>query len=214
MKEELLQYGIRREQISVAAIPVREHFISEEKESVARQRLHIESENRHLLVMCGSMGCGPIPSIMNRITHILPEDAEVSVLCGTNRHLYRKLGYKYRKNSRIHIVGFTKDVPLYMDAADLYLTKPGGISISEAAEKELPMVFVNAVAGCERYNMEFFTQIGAAVTADSPKQLAEKTISVLCSADEKNNMKQAFQKYIKEDGAKIIYEKMSEGLAA
>lgn len=212
MKKELQEYGISEEQIALAAIPVREKFGQEEDD--AKQKLHIESESRHLLVMCGSMGCGPIPEIMNQIARILPEDAEVSVLCGTNRQLYRRLHHKYRKNPKIHVVGFTDDVPLYMDAADLYLTKPGGISVSEAAEKELPMVLVNAVAGCERYNMDFFTKIGAAVTADSPRKLAETAISVLCSADEKQNMKQAFRKYGKEEGVKVIYEKMNEGLAA
>ena len=38
---------------------------------------------------------------------------------------------------------------LLMDSADLYLTKPGGISVTEAASMRLPMVFIDAVAGCE-----------------------------------------------------------------
>lgn len=57
---------------------------------------------------------------------------------------------------------------LLMDSADLYLTKPGGLSISEASAKKLPMVFLNAVAGCESYNLHFFLERGVAQTADSP----------------------------------------------
>lgn len=212
IKKKLMDYGISEEQIALAAIPVRKYFISGEKD--AKQKLHIETENKHLLVMCGSMGCGPIPSIMNQLAQKLPENVEVSVLCGTNQRLYRKLKNRYKRDSRIHVVSFTDEVPLYMDAADLYLTKPGGISVSEAAEKRLPMVLVDAVAGCERCNLEFFTQLGAAVTADSPEALAEKAISVLCSEKNINQMKQSFQNYIIEDGAKVIYEKMSERLAA
>ena len=42
-----------------------------------------------------------------------------------------------------------------MDSADLFLTKPGGISTTEAMVKGLPMVLVNVVGGCETPNLEF-----------------------------------------------------------
>ena len=86
-----------------------------------------------------------------------------------NKRLYKALNYRYRKSSRIHIVGYTDKVSLYMDSADLYLTKPGGISVTEAAIKQCPMLFINAVAGCqgtERTNMDFFLCIHSAVTEE------------------------------------------------
>ncbi|MFR7461994.1 MAG: hypothetical protein ACLUW8_14630 [Subdoligranulum sp.] len=44
-----------------------------------------------------------------------------------------------------------------MQASDLFLTKPGGLSTSEAMAAELPMVLIDAVAGCETHNLNFFS---------------------------------------------------------
>lgn len=65
----------------------------------------------------------------------------------------KRLEQDHTDQPRIHMYGFRKDISMMMDSADLYLAKPGGIGTSEAARKKFPMVFVNAVAGCETYNL-------------------------------------------------------------
>ena len=159
--------------------------------------------------MCGSMGCGPIAKLVKHIAKGLAEDMEVSVICGTNRRLREKLEQKYKRNEKIHIIGYTNQMPLYMDSADLLLTKPGGISITEAAVKKLPMVFVNAVAGCEQYNMDFFVKMGAAVTAGSVKELAEQSIQILLCDTQRQGMEDALQNYQYPGGAETIFNSIS-----
>ena len=66
-----------------------------------------------------------------------------------------------------------------MQASDLFLTKPGGLSTSEAMAAELPMVLIDAVAGCETHNLNFFLRNGMAVTANTPKAIADTTIKTL-----------------------------------
>lgn len=95
-----------------------------------------------------------------------------------------------------------------MDSADLYLTKPGGISITEAAVKCLPMAFVNAVAGCEQYNMDFFLNMGAAITADTPKKLAVKSMKLLRSPTERHDMEKCLQEHKPPNGAECIYKEL------
>ena len=68
---------------------------------------------------------------------------------------------------------------LLMDSADLYLTKPGGISVTEAASMRLPMVFIDAVSGCEEYNKDFFLRTGGAVTGQTPREIARTSLSLL-----------------------------------
>lgn len=212
MKEVLQQYGIPKEQIVLSSIPVRKQFSIRREH--AKQVLNIDPAYRHLLVMCGSMGCGPMPAILKEIARRLPEKAVVTVLCGTNRWLYKRLKYRYRKYENIFIQGYRKDVSLYMEGADLYLTKPGGLSISEAAIKKLPMVLVNAVSGCEQYNMEYFTKMGVAVTAGTPKKLAGTAISILMSPNKTKKMRESFQKFVGGDGAETIYKTLNEGMTA
>ena len=105
---------------------------------------------------------------------------------------------------------------LYMDSADLCLTKPGGISITEAVVKKLPMVFVNAVAGCEQYNMDFFVKMGAAVTSASTKELAKESIRILESEARRQKMADALNSYRYPGGAEKIFHSLedSSGVAA
>lgn len=202
--------GISRERIKASGIPVQQKFRRQTEKEEAKQKAGIGRKNKHLLMMCGSMGCGPIAKMLKHIVNRLPVDVEVSVICGTNKRLYRRLSARYKDYPRIHVIGYTEDVPLYMDSADLYLTKPGGISVTEAAVKNVPMAFINAVAGCEQYNMDFFIEMGAAFTADSAAELAVKSIITLKKDRKRKQMEAALRDYRQTDGAECIFYEMNE----
>ncbi len=197
------------ERVTATGIPVREEFWTCRDKAEAKRALGIGENNRHLLMMCGSMGCGPIVRLLGVIAGELPENMEVTVICGTNERLRKKLSRKYKNNDRIHAVGYTEEVSTYMDSADLYLTKPGGISVTEAAAKNLPMVFIDAVSGCEKYNMEFFTDMGAAVTDTSIPDLAQKCIRLLTTGDRLERMRRALREYNQPNGAERIFSELS-----
>lgn len=77
--------------------------------------------------------------------------------------------------------------------------------------KNIPMAFINAVAGCEQYNMDFFVGMGAAFTAESPVALAKKCMIVLKDAQRRKEMEAALQEYRQADGAECIFYEMKEG---
>lgn len=208
LTEEFVEGGIPREKIVAAGIPVCKSFYKNVEKADAKRLLDIRTEHKHLLVMCGSMGCGPMEKMVRRLCQNLSEDMEVSVICGTNQKLQKKLERKYADTTNIHIAGYTKQMSLYMDSADLCLMKPGGLSITEAAVKKLPMAYINAVAGCEQYNIEYFVKKGGAVFTDSPEELADQCIRILQSEHKQKEMVKALQEYRKEDGAKKILESM------
>lgn len=212
LSENFKLCGIPKNRMYATGIPVCRSFLSKTDKTKAKKLLKINTENKHLLIMCGSMGCGPITEILKQIAAILPKNIEVSVICGTNKRLYSRLKNIYKNCRRIHIIGYTNKVSLYMDSADFYLTKPGGISITEAAAKKLPMAFVNAVAGCEQYNMDFFVNMGAAITAVSYKELAKQSISILCSDKKRLHMVQILQEYNQKDGAKNVFQEINKGI--
>jgi len=57
---------------------------------------------------------------------------------------------------RVKILGFTDRIPEYMDACDVLLTKPGGITSTEALVKNIPLVHTEPIRGLEDYNARFF----------------------------------------------------------
>ena len=88
------------------------------------------------------------------------EKRYLAVLCGTNERL--KADIEAAGLANVRPVGYTKRVSLWMDAADLIISKPGGLTSSEAMAKRLPMIIVDAVPGCETKNLEYLTARGCA----------------------------------------------------
>lgn len=203
--------GVPRKRIAVTGIPVQKSFQKTVEKEDAKRLLNLRPDHKHLLVSCGSMGCGPIRRVMKHLAKNLPENVEVTVVCGTNKHLARCLKRTYRKLPAIHILDYTNQMPLYMDASDLYLTKPGGITVTEATVKHLPMVLINAVSGCEEYNLRFFTTRKAAVTARTPAELAQTCLDLLKNDEALRKMRIVMRDQIKVGGAERIWNELGGG---
>lgn len=197
--------GLPAEKIIPTGIPVRHVFYHHVERQEACKELGFPSKNRMVLMMCGSMGCGPLRELAFELSQNLPEDSELAVICGSNEKLYEKFR-KAQAFSNLHVVGFTKKISLYMDAASLILTKPGGLSSTEAATKGLPMIFIDAVPGCESKNMDFFVQNGFASTADTIEGLVSLVRTYLDSGDKTQSMMQALRQNFSEYAAQKIGE--------
>lgn len=82
----------------------------------------------------------------------------IVIICGNNEDLQEKLAKKFKKCPNVIIKGYEKNIPQYMDACDVLLTKPGGLTSTEAAVKNVPLIHVDAIPGCETKNADFFQE--------------------------------------------------------
>ena len=210
LKDEFTEQGVPPEKIILSGIPVRKEFYEKRDKAEAKQILGIDPEHMHLLMMCGSMGCGPLRKLTELLNAGMDETMELSIICGSNEKLYKELSAEYGDRPYIHIHGFQKNISLFMDSADLYLTKPGGLSTTEAAVKNLPMVFIDAVAGCEEYNLNYFVFLGGAATADSTEDLARLCLDLLKDKAGLSQMEQALQKLPHANAAQRICRTMQD----
>lgn len=161
--------------------------------------------------MCGSMGCGPLKKMAKLLCEGMDETTELSIVCGTNKKLQQKLTKSFGCVTNIHIHGFVQDMSLVMDSADLYLTKPGGLSTTEAAAKKLPMVFIDIVSGCEAYNRNYFVDLGGAVTANTPEDAAHLCLELMNKKERLAQMKNALEVLPYQNAANYICEIMGSG---
>ena len=110
----------------------------------------------------------------------------------------------------VRILGFTKEMDVYMDAADLILTKAGGLATTESLMKRLPIVYVDAVPGCETRNLEFMVRNGYALTADTPKDLAILICTLLQDPDRLDAWRRTLAAAFPARAVELMYQHMQK----
>ena len=176
------QRGIHKESILPIGIPVHEKFRDIPDKQACRQALNL-TDKPTLLIMSGSMGFG---SLLDHVDELdtLPLDFQMTVICGNNLALKGALEEKinagaYRKY--IRPLGFIDNVQLYMGAADLICTKPGGLSVSETFCVGRPMVLLDPIPGLEELNAAFLVNNGLAVQTSKNYSLNEAVYNLFAN---------------------------------
>lgn len=156
--------GIPKERILPFGIPIHPKFNREITREDACAQLGISPDRSTILVMSGSMGYGNSTKIVRKITE-LGMDFQILAVCGNNKRTYHRLcsfQAEYQGTCSVHVMGFVDNVEVLMSAADCIITKPGGLTVSEAIAKGLPMILINPIPGQEERNVEFLMNNGIA----------------------------------------------------
>lgn len=142
--------------IKYYGIPISEKFSIEQDKEEVRNQYGINNANFLYLVMGGGYGIGDIKKDAGIL---LEKDnkSEVFVVCGNNKELYGDM-QKLKETEygdRLHFCAFTEDMNKLMNMADVIITKPGGVTITEAMSAQLPIVIREYLPGQEEKNTEF-----------------------------------------------------------
>lgn len=172
LKEEIVRGGIPAGRTFCTGIPVSPRFNQEMTRQEARNYLVIDRDKTVILVMTGGVGCGHVSELCGKLLQKADARTCIYVLCGRNSDMKEQIDREYGGDDRVQTVTFTKKVNLYMKAADVLITKPGGISSSEAAAVGIPLVLAMGIPGCETKNAAFFAEHGMAVNAASLAEAA------------------------------------------
>lgn len=207
LRDEFTARGVKDEALVSGGIPIRSMF--NEYIDGNGDDAH-ENNSRHLLVMSGSMGCGPVEKFVRYASELVTDAERITVVCGTNKRMYKKLSKKYTGRDNITIRGYVTDIAALMSDADLYFTKPGGISTTEAKAMRLPMLFADSVAGCEEYNCSFFVSRGCAFTSKNIKTLAVKSAELMRDREALFQMRDSFEKLCSRNSSEFIRDFLIE----
>lgn len=146
--------GIPQGKLYPLGIPVRRAFGQHITRSEARRALGLDEKATYLLVAGGSMGAGVLKRSVRELVRLTSDGVRLIVICGTNRRLYRSLQRTY--GDAVTLLRTTDQMPLYLRSCNLYLTKPGGLSTTEAVVAGTPLVPLHPIPGCETKNARFF----------------------------------------------------------
>lgn len=164
LTNQAVKKGINKDKIVPIGIPIHPKFANKLDKKEARKTLGIK-DIPTVLVMSGSMGYGKIGRMIKQIDESELNFQIISV-CGYNDKLKHKID-KIKFKRPIYNYGFSDKIDLFMDAADCIVTKPGGLTTSEALAKGLPMIMANPIPGQEDRNVEFLLNNGAALKVSS-----------------------------------------------
>lgn len=165
--EEDVKKGMDREKLLPYGIPVKRAFLRKEDKRTARKKCRLPEEGIIYLVMSGSMGFGKIHLFVARLALRCRKGEQIVIICGNNRKLQSVLKTEFRWNDNIHVLGYTDRISEYMDACDVLFTKPGGLTSTEAAVKNIGIVHTAPIPGCETKNRDFFVEKKMSMASDT-----------------------------------------------
>lgn len=171
LRQDFQDYGIPQERIYPFGIPVRRAFREPPSREEARAALGLEADCRYLLVSGGSIGAGKLEKAIGVLLELtVGTNLRLIVVCGSNTSVYAHLHRRF--GDRVTLLMKTDRMAELVRACDLYFTKPGGLSTTEAAVMEAPLALLPPIPGCETVNRRFYCGRGCALAADaSPESL-------------------------------------------
>lgn len=205
---ELIEKGIPAERVFAPGIPVGRKFGRHTGQTAARNYLAIPQDRRVYLVMSGGMGSTGLLALCEALTDAESGDFGVYVLVGRSDELRERLEVRFKGEPSVHIVTFTEKVNLYMEAADVLLSKAGGLSSTEAAVLGVPLVHTMVIPGCEQKNAEFFSSRGMSVYANPAQTAINCAMRLIKHPEAANAMRIKQRQFIHPDAADRILEEV------
>jgi len=171
-RERAAHFGIPVGNIRVLGLPVADQFCQPQPDLTAwRDEMDWPSTRPVALLVGGGDGMGPLKRVAKAINEAeLP--LSLVVVCGRNDELKADLeAVDWKIPARV--VGFTRDMPKFMAASDILITKAGPGTISEGFISGLPLILYSRIAGQEEGNVDFVVDAGAGVWAPRPREVVD-----------------------------------------
>ena len=202
VKRRFLTRGVEADRVKVLGIPIDEQFRQSFDRIAVLRQFGLTPEHPVILIMGGGGGFGQLREIVLNLD-TLPHACQFVVLAGTNRSLLRWLKAQ-RFHHRVLALGYTEDVPQLMEISMLLVSKPGGLTTSEALAKRLPLVIVNPIPGQETYNARFLLSQGAALQAGSPATVRQTVRDLLESPERLETIRRRHEELAHPDASRDI----------
>ena len=190
MVEEMKSIGVKEEVIYPFGIPIEQVFFEKKDKDLVLNELELNPNLPTILMMAGSFGVTNVFQI---------------VITGKNQKLYDEFNKIVgSSNKPTKLIYFTNEVNKFMQAADMIITKPGGLTITEALASNIPMAIFDAIPGQEEENAEFLINHNMAIKLEKDKSCSNIIEELLINKEKLNNMKEACRSFDKNDSSKNI----------
>ena len=168
IKNKLIQKGVDAKKIFDTGIPISIEFLKSYNKIKILNEFNFSADKKTILFFGGGeLGLGKSKTL--EIFEVLAKsfpDIQIIAIAGKNETLknnFEKIVSHNNRQNNIRVLGFTDRVAEFMNISDLVITKPGGLTSTEALVSNLPLLAINPIPGQEKENAEFLEQNGAAI---------------------------------------------------
>ncbi|HUF11910.1 MAG TPA: glycosyltransferase [Longimicrobiales bacterium] len=195
---EQVRARVRGARVEATGIPVRPDLLEGPTRAEAVAALGLEPGRPVVLVMGGGLGLGVTGFALGAAGAV--SGTQVVALCGRSERSRAALG----GIPGVRAVGYVDDVRPYLAAADVIVTKPGGLSTSEALALGRPLVLASPIPGHEEENRRVLVAAGAALPADSPEQIAAAVRSLIGDVARREELSRAARRLGRPHAAQAV----------
>lgn len=159
--------------IYATGIPIDPMFsLTQADQREMRTKLQLNPDRFTLLLMGGGNGIGPLTAMIHSLETFLALNdfpLQLLIVTGNNPALFAKLKRFTEPHPHFHLFPFVPNMVDLMKASDILISKPGGLTSSEALACGLPILICQPIPGQEENNSDFLITKGAAIREDRPR---------------------------------------------
>ena len=175
----LQHWGVPAGDATATGIPIHPVFTEAKDRAACLRRQGLVGDRPIILQLAGGFGVGPVEMLYQAILQI-ETPAEIVVVAGRNEELKTRLeACEVPSRHRAKVLGFTDQIDELMLPADVVVSKPGGLTTSEALACGAAMAIVNPVPGQESRNSDYLLENGAAIKINNVATLTYKLSALL-----------------------------------
>ncbi|MFB3922836.1 MAG: glycosyltransferase [Terriglobia bacterium] len=203
-KKQLIGWGVSPNRVVLCGVPIDPAFALLFDREEIRQALGLAVRRPVVLVMGGGMGPVPLDQIILSLERChLP--LQVLVVSGRDRAMKARLeSLRGRVALDLQVFGWSDNIPELMSAADLLISKPGGVTAAEALAVGVPMLLTHPIPGPEERHVRFLEDSGAAVWAKTLDEIPYLTQRLLGNPERLAEMKRRGRERARPDAAHAI----------
>lgn len=181
LMQDLVRRGIPAERVLVSGIPLKPDF-GRSPNMATEQLCRLDPSRRTILIMAGAFGV--MQGIRDICETLLAKDNyQVIAVCGRNKELHRKLDQELGQHPHFYLFGYISEIAQLMQLSHCIVTKPGGITLSEALVSRLPIFVYRPVPGQELNNALYLESKGIAHIANDPGTLIRQIDGLLLNEE-------------------------------
>ena len=176
---ECLARGVPEKTLWTGGIPVSPSCVPCTDKAAAKAKLGLPAEGREVLLVGGSMGAGRLPEKVRLLLSTMDARDHLSVICGSNRKALEEISLQFAAEPRVTALGRVQ--PLYdrIAAADIVVTKTGGLTSTEVMTIGAALVASDPIEGCETANAALLERHGMAVWPRTEEALRDAVRDLL-----------------------------------